>query len=54
MNDKIKESINIESTEEKLVKLACQKSQRLSEAGLELVKKGITSLDEVLRVTRED
>lgn len=54
MNDKIKEAINIESTEEKLVKLAFQKSQRLSEAGLELVKKGITSLDEVLRVTRED
>ena len=54
MNNEIKEAINIESTEEKLVKLAFQKSRRLSEAGLELVKKGITSLDEVLRVTSED
>ena len=54
MNNKIKEAINTESTEEKIGNLAFSKEQRLSEAGIDLVKNGVTSIEEVLRVTSEE
>ena len=54
LDDGIKEAINSGATELELSKLAFSDNQKLSDSGYELVQKGITSLDEVLRVTSEN
>jgi len=53
IDDKIKEAINNKASEDQLSKLSFMDNNRLFESGLELVKKGITSIDEILRVTKE-
>ena len=54
VNEESKDYINEEKSEEEMAKLVFAENHRLFESGLDLVKKGITSLDEILRVTRED
>ena len=53
INDEIKKSINNGASEDELVKLSCLNHNRLFESGIKLVKEGITSIEEVLRVTKE-
>ena len=53
INDEVKKSINNGASEDELVKLSFLNNNRLFESGIELVKKGITSIEEVLRVTKE-
>ena len=54
VDEESKEYINEEKNEEEIAKLVFAENYRLFESGLDLVKEGITSLDEILRVTRED
>ena len=53
IDDMVKEAINSNASEEELTELSFSEENRLFESGLELVMQGLTSLDEVLRVTKE-
>ena len=54
VDEESKEYINEEKSEDEIAKLVFAENHRLFESGLDLVQEGITSLDEILRVTRED
>ena len=53
IDDQVKDAINNRASEEELNKLSFSNSNRLFESGLDLVKEGTTSIDEVLRVIKE-
>ena len=53
INEEIKEAINRGETENKLSEMAFSNQNRLSNSGYDLVLEGVTSLDEILRVTSE-
>ena len=53
LDKEIKEAINSGATENKLSELAFTEGHKLSDSGYELVQKGITSVDEILRITSE-
>ena len=54
LDEEIKEAINSGVTENKLSELAFTEGHKLSDSGYELVQKGITSVDEILRITSEN
>ena len=53
LDEEIKEAINSGVTENKLSELAFTEGHKLSDSGYALVQKGITSVDEILRITSE-
>ena len=53
LDEEIKEAINSGATENKLSELAFTEGHKLSDSGYALVQKGITSVDEILRITSE-
>jgi general secretion pathway protein E len=53
ITEEIKEAINRGETENKVSEMAFSNQNRLSNSGYELVLEGVTSLDEILRVTSE-
>ena len=53
ITEEIKEAINRGETENKLSEMAFSNQNRLSNSGYDLVLQGVTSLDEILRVTSE-
>ena len=53
INDKLKEAINNDSSEESISNIAFKNQNNLVQSGVELVIKGLTSVDELMRVTKE-
>ena len=53
INDKLKEAINNDSSEESISNIAFKNQNNLVQSGVELVTKGLTSVDELMRVTKE-
>jgi general secretion pathway protein E len=53
ITDEIKEAINAGTTENRLSDLAFSNENKLSHSGYDLVIRGVTSLEEILRVTSE-
>ena len=53
ITDQIKEAINAGETENRLSDLAFSNENKLSHSGYDLVLRGVTSLEEILRVTSE-
>ena len=53
ITEEIKEAINRGETENKLSEIAFSNQNKLSNSGYDLVYEGVTSLDEILRVTSE-
>tara|TARA_Y100001970_G_scaffold60169_1_gene76647 strand:- start:6364 stop:7845 length:1482 start_codon:yes stop_codon:yes gene_type:complete len=53
ITEEIKEAINSGETENKLSEIAFSNQNRLSTSGYDLALEGVTSLDEILRVTSE-
>ena len=53
ITDEIKEAINAGETENRLSDLAFSNENKLSHSGYDLVLRGVTSLEEILRVTSE-
>jgi general secretion pathway protein E len=53
ITDKIKEAINTRETENRLSDLAFSNENKLSHSGYDLLLRGVTSLEEILRVTSE-
>ena len=53
ITDEIKEAINSGETENRLSNLAFSNENKLSHSGYDLVLRGVTSIEEILRVTSE-
>ena len=53
INDELKEAINNDSSEENISNIAFKHQNNLVQSGVELVTKGLTSVDELMRVTKE-
>ena len=53
INDELKEAINNDSSEESISNIAFKNQNNLVQSGVELVTKGLTSVDELMRVTKE-
>jgi type II secretory ATPase GspE/PulE/Tfp pilus assembly ATPase PilB-like protein len=53
INDELKEAINNDSSEENISNIAFKHQNNLIQSGAELVIKGLTSVDELMRVTKE-
>ena len=53
INDELKEAINNDSSEVNISNIAFKHQKNLVQSGAELVRKGLTSVDELMRVTKE-
>ena len=53
INDELKEAINNNSSEENISNIAFKHRENLMQSGVDLVIKGITSVEELMRVTKE-
>ena len=53
INDELKEAINNDSSEENISNIAFKHQDNLIQSGAELVIKGLTSVDELMRATKE-
>ena len=53
INDELKEAINNDSSEENISNIAFKHQNNLMQSGVELVLKGLTSVDELMRATKE-
>jgi general secretion pathway protein E len=53
INDELKEAINNNSSEENISNIAFKHQDNLMQSGVDLAIKGFTSVEELMRVTKE-